>query len=227
MVKIGILQTGRVPPELADRHDDYDILFQKLLEGNDFTFQTWAALDGDLPDDPHAAEGWLITGSKFGVYEDLPWIVPLEAFIRRVYAADVPLVGVCFGHQILAQALGGRVEKFAGGWATGLRSYDNGDRMMAWHQDQVVEPPADAQTLASNDFCAHAMLAYGKKALSVQPHPEYDAAFIRGLFDLRGHLLPKGMADAESARLEEASTTSERYNRLFAAFFKDRILPTA
>ena len=67
-----------------------------------------------FPEGIHDADGWLITGSRHGAYEDHPWIPPLEEFIRDAYAAQVPLVGICFGHQIIAQAMGGKVEKYQG-----------------------------------------------------------------------------------------------------------------
>lgn len=144
-MKIGILQTGRSPDSLSETHGDYDDFFKRFLDGRGFEFETYLALDGELPNAPTEADGWLITGSKFGVYEGYEWISPLEDFLRACFAADVPMVGVCFGHQILAQALGGKVEKFAGGWSVGPQKYDSdilGDQLLiAWHQDQVVERP--------------------------------------------------------------------------------------
>ena len=80
--------------------------------------------DNEFPAGPDAADGWLITGSKHGAYEDHDWIPPLEQLIRDIYAAGRPLVGVCFGHQIIAQALGGTVEKFKGGWSVGHTTYE-------------------------------------------------------------------------------------------------------
>src|SRR5690606_32956787 len=119
----------------------------------------------------HEAEGWLLTGSRHGVYDGLPFIAPLEAFVRDAYAAGVPLVGVCFGHQLIAQALGGRVEKFDGGWAVGRHSYafeGVGEvALNAWHQDQVIEAPAGARQVASSEFCKNAALVYGDRAFTV------------------------------------------------------------
>jgi GMP synthase-like glutamine amidotransferase len=82
----------------------------------------------DFPKDIHDCDGWLITGSRFGAYEDHPFIPPLEDFIRAAYAAHVPVVGICFGHQIIAQAMGGKVEKYAGGWSVGPTEYNFGDQ---------------------------------------------------------------------------------------------------
>jgi GMP synthase-like glutamine amidotransferase len=189
-MKIGILQTGIVVPELAQTHGQYPEMFMQRLAHAGFTFETWAVVDGDFPPGPEAADGWLITGSRHGVYEDHPWLPPLEDFIRRIVASGRPLVGICFGHQVIAQALGGRAEKFAGGWSIGPQVYDFAGRgprtVMAWHQDQVTEPPDGAVTLARNAFCEHAALLYPGKAYTVQPHPEFDAAFTEGLIDKRG-----------------------------------------
>ncbi|MEG6508942.1 type 1 glutamine amidotransferase [Methyloligella sp. 2.7D] len=205
-MKIGILQTGRPPEELRDEHGDYDTLFHALLDGNDFTFESYAALDGVFPARPQEADAWLITGSKHGVYEDHSWIPPLENFIRQSYAAAVPLVGICFGHQIVAQALGGKVVKFDGGWSVGATAYRTQDgediRLIAWHQDQVIEPPADAVVEASSDFCRYAVLRYGDKALTMQPHPEFTPEFSRVLLEARGKTLPREIAERADASFD-------------------------
>ena len=158
---IGILQTGEAPDALRDASGDYPDMFRSLLAGRGFTFRTWRVVDMAFPDDVHQAEGWLITGSRHGAYEDHAFIPPLEGFIRDAYVARVPMVGVCFGHQIIAQAMGGRVEKYAGGWTVGPTDYDfDGETVTlnAWHQDQVTVAPQGARVIASNDFCANAAL---------------------------------------------------------------------
>ncbi|MDA3887591.1 MAG: type 1 glutamine amidotransferase, partial [Allgaiera sp.] len=163
-MRIGILQTGEAPEALRGQSGDYPAMFERLLEGHGFTFRTWRVIDMDLPESPEAADGWLITGSRHGAYEDHPWIAPLEDFIRAVHAARVPMVGICFGHQIIAQALGGKVEKFPGGWAVGPQDYDFQGRKVtlnAWHQDQVTRAPESARQVGSSPFCANAALAYG------------------------------------------------------------------
>jgi GMP synthase-like glutamine amidotransferase len=220
---IGILQTGLSPDQLMDEMGDYPDMFQRLLAGHGFTFETWRVLEGEFPPDVKAADGWLITGSKFGAYEDHPWIPPLEDFIRASYAAHVPMVGICFGHQIIAQAMGGRVEKFTKGWAVGATDYDFGGktvRLNAWHQDQVVEKPDAAEVVGSNDFCANAALLYDDRAFTVQPHPEFKPAFVDGLMKTRGKgLVPDGLLEAATARLDEPLHDSSMADQI-AAFFK-------
>lgn len=223
-MKIGILQTGRAPEDLHEQHGDYDAMFRRLLAGRGFEFVTYPVLDGVFPDSVNDAEGWLITGSRFGVYEPHPWIAPLEDFLRRAYAAGVPLVGICFGHQILAQALGGKVEKFAGGWSVGVERYAvegllDDARLVAWHQDQVVEKPADAEVIATSPFCRFAALAYGDKALSFQPHPEFTPAFGADLLKARGKALPEELA-AKAAESLEGETSTPAIADMIDAFLR-------
>lgn len=187
-MKIGILQTGDAPDVLRAA-GDYPDLFVRLLDGHGFIFETYRVLDMAFPASVTDCDGWLITGSRFGVYEDHAFIPPLEQFIRDAFAAHVPVVGVCFGHQIMAQAMGGVVQKFGGGWSVGANDYlieGRALRLNAWHQDQVVVPPPGAQTVGKSEFCQHAALVYGDTGFSVQPHPEFDHRFVGGLIEHRG-----------------------------------------
>lgn len=225
-MKIGILQTGRTPEEMRQKHGDYDDLFKRLLAGRGFEFDTYPVLDNVFPTDVNAAQGWLITGSKFGVYEDHDWIAPLEDFLRRVYAAGVPIIGVCFGHQILAQALGGKVEQFSGGWSVGAVDYrlpgcEDEGTIMAWHRDQVVELPEDARVIGQSDFCQYAMLAYGDRALTIQPHPEFSPDFTTDLLAARRDVLPEDIAAAAAASMERPLFSSQIADQ-FEAFFKQQ-----
>ncbi len=186
---IGILECGRMPDGLRERVGDYPPMFTRLLGGRGFTFATWHVEGTVFPDSVHAADGWLITGSRHGAYEDHAFIPPLEQFIRDAFATGRPVVGVCFGHQIMAQALGGQVTKHPGGWIVGPQDYSFDDgvhRLNAWHQDQVVTPPPGARTVAQGPDCAHAALSYGAAGYSVQGHPEFDDAVIAGLITQRG-----------------------------------------
>ncbi len=223
-MKIGILQTGKVPDELYEKHGDYPSMFERLLADPDFEFATFAVVDGRFPEGPDACAGWVITGSKYGAYEDHAWIPPLEDFLRRVYAAGIPIVGICFGHQILAQALGGKVEKFDGGWSVGVEDYaidGVGDdvQVVAWHQDQVTEPPEAAEVVGSSPFCRYAALAYGDRAWSIQPHPEFSGEFMADLIKARGSILPKAIAERGAASRDRA-TSSERVAEYIKAFLK-------
>lgn len=220
---IGILETGLAPDALRARAGSYPDMFARLLAPHGFTFRSWSVVNMDFPDSVHDAEGWLITGSRHGVYDDLPFIAPLEALIRQAMAEAVPVVGICFGHQIVAQALGGRVEKFHGGWAVGPQDYDFDGapvRLLAWHQDQVIEPPAGAEVIATHPFCSFAGLRYGDRALTVQAHPEYDDAFLQGLIETRGRgLVPDDRLAAALDRLG-GRTDADAIAARIAGFFR-------
>ena len=215
---IGILQTGKTNEKLVGEYGDYPPMFEALFHRTDpsLTFRNWAVVDGDLPDDVHAADAWMITGSAFGVYDPEPWIEPLKTFLVDARAARVPLIGICFGHQIMAEAFGGQAEKSDRGWGAGAHSYSVVHRpgwmagvaddfaMHAMHQDQVTALPDDAVLLAESPFCPAAMVAYGEaeapEAISIQPHPEFARDYAEALIDLREDLVgPRVAAQARES----------------------------
>ncbi|PKP74135.1 MAG: glutamine amidotransferase [Alphaproteobacteria bacterium HGW-Alphaproteobacteria-6] len=222
-MQIGILQTGQAPEDLRAGMGDYPEMFARLLADRGLTFRTWHVEAMEFPQDVHDCDGWLITGSRHGAYEDHPFIAPLEDFIRRAYVENVPMVGICFGHQIIAQALGGKVERFAGGWAIGPQDYDFDGRTLtlnAWHRDQVTRRPEAAEVVACNEFCENAALVYGDRAFTVQAHPEYGDEFIAGLMQTRGKgVVPDALMDAASARFGQDNAAVTLADRI-AAFFK-------
>lgn len=223
-MRIGILQTGLAPEALSDQMGDYPDMFARLLDGQGFTFRTFRVVEGEFPADVHDCDGWLITGSRHGVYEDHPWIPPLEQFIRDAFAARVPVVGICFGHQIVAQAMGGKVERYDGGWAVGATEYDfSGEKLVlnAWHRDQVTRAPESARVIATNDFCANAALLYDDRAFTVQAHPEFRPEFVDGLMKTRGKgLVPDDVMAAAATRLADPIQDRTMAGRI-AAFFKE------
>ena len=212
-MKIGILQAGHLAEPIQDSvGGDYDHLYSQMLAPFGIETETWDVVDGVFPDSVDAAEGWLITGSKYGVYDGFDWIAQLEDFTRAAYAAKKPMVGICFGPQLIAQALGGRVEKFDGGWNVGQTSYDwNGTpvSLNAWHQDQVLTAPEGATVEGTSDNCAIAFLDYGHGAFSIQPHPEFEDSEIAQLIDVRRGVVPDNLLNAAEARLPAANDNAK------------------
>jgi GMP synthase (glutamine-hydrolysing) len=224
-MKIGILQTGIAADALISKYGDYPDSFEVMLQGRGLNFEVFKVLEGEFPANPNVCEGWLVTGSKHGAYEQHDWIPPLEDLIREIYAADLPMIGVCFGHQVIAQALGGKVEKFSGGWGVGPFTYagkngENAITLNAYHQDQVVEAPACATGVLGNEFCVNAVLTYGDKAYTMQPHPEFSTQYIRDLIEARaiGVIDEDVLADARNKLMEDvdAQVAADQ----FEAFFK-------
>ena len=190
MKRIAILETGAPPSALAQQHGDYPAMFRTLF-GDGYAFEVFRSQAGEGPD-PAAFDAAVITGSSAGVYEDHAWIADLLDWIRQA-KGRTRLIGVCFGHQAMAQALGGRVEKSDRGWGVGLHRYDvvSSESWMtppvpavaipASHQDQVVEKPAEARVILSSPFTPFAGLAWGDDAISLQGHPEFTPAYAADL----------------------------------------------
>ncbi len=192
MITLGILITDNGPTPLLELHGTFADLFECLLNGSDvaFEYRHYSVIDGEFPVSPDECQAWLITGSAHGVYDDLPWMELLRVLIRTLHDEKRPLVGICFGHQIIAEALGGRVEKFDGGWNLGIKQYQvteqlpcfsGGDNrepvtefaINAIHQDQVLDIPKDCRVFASAPRCANAGLVWGDHIFTFQGHPEF------------------------------------------------------
>ncbi|MFN7265570.1 MAG: glutamine amidotransferase-related protein, partial [Phenylobacterium sp.] len=194
-MKIAILETGAPPGNLAVRFGDYPDMFRRLLLEEGDQAETFDVAAGRLPVDPSAFDACLVTGSSAGVYEPLPWIAPLKAFLNAA-SGRTALVGVCFGHQVMAEAFGGRVIQSPKGWGVGLHRYAaSGEGWLAGldtvavaasHQDQVVEAPEGARVVAGSDFTPFGALSYpDRRAISIQLHPEFTLDYARALVEAR------------------------------------------
>ncbi|MCA6292035.1 gamma-glutamyl-gamma-aminobutyrate hydrolase family protein [Phenylobacterium sp.] len=224
-MRLAILETGAPPDDLVGRYGDYPAMFRRLLLGEGDSAETFDVTAGRLPADPSAFDACLVTGSSAGVYDPLPWIAPLKAFLTAA-SGRTALVGVCFGHQVMAEAFGGRVIKSPKGWGVGLHRYET--RPGGWlsdlpalavaasHQDQVVEPPQDARVVAASDFTPFGALHYPKRrAISIQLHPEFEPAYARALIEARrGTRYTDEQADAATASYAGPSDRLEVGRRL-------------
>ncbi|MFC6854570.1 gamma-glutamyl-gamma-aminobutyrate hydrolase family protein [Marivibrio halodurans] len=215
MMRIGILEAGRPAPALLETHGDYIAMFESLLAPAmpEAEFLGYAAIDGHLPRSLDEADGWLITGSAFGVYDRDPWIGALKKFAREAIDRGQPVFGICFGHQLVAEIMGGRAEKSDAGWGIGVHDYavrapadwmaDAPSRFgnLVSHQDQVTVPPPGAKLLAGSDFCPNAMLEILPNAATLQSHPEMPAAYCRDLYESRRERIGAATVDEALASL--------------------------
>jgi GMP synthase-like glutamine amidotransferase len=208
-MQFAILETGKPPGDLAKTFGSYPDMFRALL-GDGFEAESFDVEAGVLPLDPAAFNAYLVTGSPAGVYDKLPWIAELSDFLRA--AKSRKMVGICFGHQIMAEAFGGHVEKSAKGWGAGLHTYPIVSRepwmdgahavsVPASHQDQVVLQPPNTDVIASSVFTPYAGLAWrDRPAISFQFHPEFAPDYAKALIAARYDRVPD--PDAAIASLD-------------------------
>jgi GMP synthase-like glutamine amidotransferase len=232
-VRIGVLECDHVDERYVDIDGDYLDMFRRLLATVAPASELigYDAIDGKLPSSPVECDGWLITGSRFSVDDDEPWIAPLSAFVRDVRAAETPLVGICFGHQLLAHSLGGRTERAPTGWGVGTHEVEltegtargwidpttRGARLLFMHQDQVTAVPPDGVTLARTAHCPIAVLQVGRTMLGIQAHPEFSPEYVDALLVDRRERIGAERTDAARQSLR-VPTDGPTVARWIAAF---------
>ena len=207
---IGILKTDAVRPEWVDEFGEYPDMFERLVLAADpsATFSVWDVEEGVYPSDSDVdtVDGFIITGSKSSAYEDKEWIRNLERLIQELHAKRKKMVGICFGHQVIARALGGTVAKSDKGWGVGVNVYNvselpvQGDdeirgggsgflKLVASHQDQVTVLPPGARTVVSNDHCENAGFVIGEHVLTLQGHPEFSTEYSEAIMAFRHDMI--------------------------------------
>lgn len=209
-LRIGLLQCGYVHADLVDEFGDYPTLFAQFFDGLGIDLVTYDVPAGATLPDPGSVDGWLISGSASSAYEPLGWIATAETFVRDLMVREIPIVAICFGHQLLAQAMGGTVQRGEAGWGAGAHDYElvgpprtphwpatSPVRLIASHQDQVTSLPDGAEVVARTAHCPIAAFTLGRNALAIQPHPEYPSALSRRLTNARRDRI--GERDSEAA----------------------------
>jgi GMP synthase-like glutamine amidotransferase len=202
-VRIGILETDTLEPGIQEKYGSYAEMFQRLfLSVNDqLAFKVFPVIAGSYPDNIDDCDAYLITGSKSSAYDSDPWIKQLCDFIVALHKQRRKLIGICFGHQIIAQALGGKTQKSNKGWAVG-NSISNIEKAKPWmanekkqfallvsHQDQVTRLPVQAELVATNAFCPNACFQIENHILTFQGHPEFSVDYLNYLLNKRRDII--------------------------------------
>jgi GMP synthase-like glutamine amidotransferase len=206
VTRIGLLECDHVDDRFRSIAGDYLDMFAALLP--DLDLVPYDVCNGALPSSPDECDGWVATGSRRSVYDDEPWIHELSAFVRSIRHAGAPYAGICFGHQLLAHALGGRTARAATGWGAGAHDMDVRDRephtvtLLYMHGDQVADLPDDGVVLGTTDHCPVAMLQVGSSMLGMQAHPEFPPAYLEALLDVRAGRIGEEKTAAARASLE-------------------------
>jgi GMP synthase-like glutamine amidotransferase len=216
-MKLGLLLCDDVPARLRHIAGGYRDMFDALLRPYvpDVRWSHFEVHRGEMPPEARSCDAWVCTGSRYSVYEDRPWIGSLKAFVRDVHAAGTPFVGICFGHQVLADALGGRVARSPEGWGIGVREMTvvvheewmepplSSMKLQYMHGDQVESLPAEAVVLARAPHCEVALFRVGETLLGVEGHPEFPAAFERALLEIRRESIGAAEVDAALATVDQ------------------------
>ncbi len=241
MQKIGLLLCDDVDQDAQAEFGSYCNMFQNGLDASRslINLVPIRCFEGEpLPEDLGLFSGYVVSGSKHGVYDDLPWITNLLEFIRDCWDAKVRMIGVCFGHQAIAHALGGHAEKSVSGWGFGIQAatiqerqvwmtdYEDLDgddyNLVVIHQDQVVKIPPMFKTIATNQFCPNSMIIADTAMLGIQGHPEFTASYCRFRADYRHatNLINDDVYEAAVQSLQECSL----HSKIVLAWMKEFLL---
>ncbi len=225
-----ILQCDSVVPELRTQFGDYDDMIKHMFDSADtgIDFQVFDVQRGEYPENIHYFDFFITTGSKAGAYDGDDWITQLIRFVQHLDEQRKKLIGICFGHQVIAMARGGQVENSSKGWGVGVAS----NRIIAhpgWtkagkdelniivsHQDQVTRLPTGTRLIVSSDFCPYFVVQWGDHFLSIQGHPEWQRDYSKASMTLRRDILGKDRLESGLASLD-----IEPDNALFTQWILD------
>ncbi|WP_430459665.1 glutamine amidotransferase-related protein [Thalassolituus sp. LLYu03] len=231
MKTLGLLETDTLYDDLLADYTSYGTMFTRYFAGLGvgLNYRFYQVQQGELPADLNECDAYLITGSKAGVYDNLPWIAPLQDWIRDAYAHKRKLIGICFGHQLLAHTLGGHAARSPKGWGIGVHStriehhpvWMNDDlshmRLIYSHRDQVEQLPPAATRMASSEFCENAAFYIGQQVMAFQGHPEFTAEYARRLLPRRENCIGPDVFQRGMCTLEQPND-SARVGRWLGEF---------
>lgn len=228
-MKVGVLLCAHVDDDLLEEYGDYDRMYGDMLRKVDPAVEVvgYDAIGGVLPASPDECDGWIISGSGFSAYDDEPWIRDLLDFVRDIHEHRARLLGVCFGHQIVAEALGGKVERFSEfRLGPGVYELDPTDwwegsevSIPSFHGDVVVMPPPEAEVVGRTNGIDIGAMRVGDHILTIQSHPEYQPPYFDLLIERRGQGLPDELKSDARDRLASMPHDDEMTSRWVMSFF--------
>ena len=194
-MKIGLLICDHVKEKFKHIGGDYPKMFGDLLPN--LEFEVYFVIDNHFPEKAEECDAYLVSGSVYSVYENVDWIIRLKAFVKEIQEKNLIYVGVCFGHQLLGEALDGKVEKAKTGWCVGVHSFSiikekgwmqpslSSINLLMSCQDQIVKLPSNTTVLATSEKCPFAMIQVGENMIGIQAHPEFTKGYSRGIMKSR------------------------------------------
>ena len=214
-MNIGLLGCDDAPERLRHIAGGYREMFEALLKPHvpALELEWFDVVKGELPATPDTCDAYICTGSRYSVYDEHAWIAALKNYVRQLHAARKPFVGICFGHQILAQALGGEVTPAEQGWGVGIHEMQILEpepwmqpaqselKLQYMHADQVQRMPHGSVVLAAAAHCPVAMFRVGETMLGIEGHPEFPSAYVEALVRIREERIGAARAQAALASL--------------------------
>ena len=219
---LGILDADILRDDLKEEYVSYAHMMIQLFDQipHDIEFRTFHVRNGIYPEHIDECDAYLITGSKSSAYDDEPWIHQLSDYIKNLYTHNKHILGICFGHQLIAHSLGGKTELAKQGWGVGVHKYkvnpdaelhkrlpdlDAEFSLLVSHRDQVTMIPPQAQLLASSEFCPYAAYIIENKVLCFQGHPEFTPIYADKLMQARKEIIEKAVFEKGQHSLQDST----------------------
>ncbi|MDP7009830.1 MAG: GMP synthase [Verrucomicrobiota bacterium] len=222
-MKLGLLQCDVIESEFLPIDGSFSDMIEKLLgkHREDFELVCYRVYEHELPTEADECDAYVGGGSRNSVFQEEAWIQQFQHFVCELYALQKKFIGICFSHQMIAQAMGGKVERSKRGWGVGARNMQTTGiepwmnpllsqcRLLFSHQDQITRLPEGAKLLGGNDHCPNCMFSMGNHFLSIQAHPEYSLEYMRALMESRREIIPEPVLEAGLASMKTPINQSE------------------
>lgn len=222
-MKVGLLICGEMPPAMHRKGITYPKLLKDWLGKNmpaKSVYKPYRVFASNLPTSVESCDCYFVSGSRASLTDNEPWMRDLCNFLLVAAKAQVPVVGICFGHQALAKALGGRVDR-AKNWCAGFQEWrvvreegwmrDCGKRLhlLSIHQDQVVKLPPRSVRIATSEACPNGVFRIANHTIGIQGHPEFTPQIMRKLIEANAKSIGKEAVAEALLKLEEPTNSAD------------------